>query len=88
MPSSGHLKQAINVFMLQVIKLLLEGGGERMNYFYDFVTHCITGEDPSENDISEAKDLYEVPAVSQNWVLFSAHCRKLLPYPFKNYLFT
>lgn len=47
------------------------------------VTHCIVGDQPRENDISDAKDLYEVPAVSPYWVLLSSFCKKLLQYPFK-----
>lgn len=46
------------------------------------VTHCIVGEQPRENDISDAKDLYEVPAVTPYWVLLSAFCNKILPHPF------
>jgi PAX-interacting protein 1 len=52
-----------------------------MNYFSDFVTHCIIGDDASESDICDAKELYEVPAVNQKWVLYSVKCKKLLPYP-------
>ena len=65
----------------QIISLLRDGGGERTNYFSDYVTHCILGDDASEADISDAKDLYEVPAVNQKWVVYSVRCRKLLPYP-------
>ncbi|KAG8236104.1 hypothetical protein J437_LFUL000466 [Ladona fulva] len=56
-----------------------DGGGKRMTYMSDFVTHCITGKDAVENDVSQAEDLYEVPAVTQYWVLLSAKCKKLLP---------
>ena len=64
------------------MNLLQEGGAERSNYFSDYVTHLIAGNEALENDISAAKDLYEIPAVTQNWVLFSVKCNKLLPYPF------
>lgn len=53
-----------------------------MSYFSDYVTHCIVGEDPVDTDITDANELYEVPAVSQQWVSYSAKCKKLLPYPF------
>lgn len=66
---------------LQILNLLQEGGAERSNYFSDFVTHLIAGYEAQENDISAAKDLYEIPAVTQNWILYSVKCNKLLPYP-------
>lgn len=71
--------------ILQVLNFLQDGGAERSNYFSDFVTHLIAGTEALENDISEAKDLYEIPAVTQDWVLYSVKCKKLLPYPFKKY---
>lgn len=69
---------------LQILNLLQEGGAERANYFSDFVTHLIAGSEALESDISAAKDLYEIPAVTLNWVLYSVKCNKLLPYPFIN----
>lgn len=72
---------------LQILNLLQEGGAERSNYFSDFVTHLIAGNEALENDISEAKDLYEIPAVTQNWILYSVKCNKLLPYPFTKNLY-
>lgn len=68
---------------LQILNLLQEGGAERSNYFSTFVTHLIAGYEALENDISQAKDLYEIPAVTQNWILYSVKCNKLLPYPSK-----
>lgn len=59
-----------------------DGGAKGVSYFSDYVTHCIVGDDPSESDISDANDLYEVPAVISDWVVLSAKCGKLLPYPF------
>lgn len=63
----------------KILNLLQEGGAERSNYFSDFVTHLIAGNEALENDISAAKDLYEIPAVTQNWILYSIKCNKLLP---------
>ncbi|XP_011057373.1 PREDICTED: PAX-interacting protein 1-like [Acromyrmex echinatior] len=63
----------------KILNLLQEGGAERSNYFSDYVTHLIAGNEALENDISAAKDLYEIPAVTQNWILFSVKCNKLLP---------
>ena len=63
----------------KILNLLQEGGAERSNYFSDFVTHLIAGYDAVENDISAAKDIYEIPAVTQEWILYSVKCNKLLP---------
>lgn len=46
------------------------------------VTHCIVGDQPRESDIHDAKELYEVPAVTPYWILLSAFCNKILEYPF------
>lgn len=63
----------------KILNLLQEGGAERSIYFSDFITHLIAGYDALENDISQAKDIYEIPAVTQNWILYSVKCNKLLP---------
>ncbi|XP_014473474.1 PREDICTED: PAX-interacting protein 1 [Dinoponera quadriceps] len=63
----------------KIVSLLQEGGAENSNYFSDYVTHLIAGYEALENDISAAKDLYEIPAVTQNWILYSVKCNKLLP---------
>ncbi|RZF32831.1 hypothetical protein LSTR_LSTR011477 [Laodelphax striatellus] len=62
-----------------VIDTLKNGGAEAFSYFSDYVTMLIVGDEPSESDISDAKDLYEVPAVSSSWVLQSSKFKKLLP---------
>lgn len=64
------------------MSLLERGGAEIKSYFGDNVTHLIAGYDADENELADAKDLYEVPAVTHDWVIFSAKCNKLLPYPF------
>lgn len=66
----------------QILSLLQEGGAERSSYLTDFVTHLIAGYDASESDVSMAKELYEIPVVRQDWILYTAKCKKLLPYPF------
>ncbi|XP_018405497.1 PREDICTED: uncharacterized protein LOC108781880 [Cyphomyrmex costatus] len=52
--------------LFKILNLLQEGGAERSNYFSDFVTHLIAGNEALENNISAAKDLYEIPAVEFN----------------------
>lgn len=80
-PEQRTILEQIFFNCLQILNLLQEGGAERSNYFSDFVTHLIAGYDALENDISAAKDIYEIPAVTQNWILYSVRCNKLLPYP-------
>lgn len=75
------LTRNASITRLQILSLLQDGGAERSNYFSDFVTHLIAGHDALESDISEAKDLNEIPAVTQDWILYSVKCNKLLPYP-------
>lgn len=68
-----------------MIKALKDGGAEGLNYFSDYVTHCILGDNFNDSDVTDAKDLYEVPAVLQDWVSMSVYCNTLLPYPFHIY---
>ncbi|XP_063237293.1 PAX-interacting protein 1-like [Bacillus rossius redtenbacheri] len=62
-----------------VRQTLLEGGGLEVRYFSDYVSHCIVGQGAAECDVTEARELYEVPAVRGDWVLLSADCGRLLP---------
>ncbi|CAH1111777.1 unnamed protein product [Psylliodes chrysocephalus] len=62
----------------KVVELLRKGGAERLNYFSDYVTHLIVGENPEENDIVDATDVYEIPIVTPKWVLMSAALQKLI----------
>uniref|UniRef100_A0A8D8S037 PAX-interacting protein 1 n=1 Tax=Cacopsylla melanoneura TaxID=428564 RepID=A0A8D8S037_9HEMI len=63
---------------------LVKHGGEKIEYFSDYVKICIVGEDPLETDLTDAKEIYEVPAVRQDWVSCSLHMKKQLdPKPFE-----
>lgn len=63
--------------------LLKHGGAERMNYFSDYVTHLICGHDPEETDLSDATEVYEIPAVTVKWIIYSSHLkRQLNPKPY------
>jgi hypothetical protein len=64
-----------------VISLLNDGGAKKTNYLSEIVTHCIAGEDFEESEISEAKDIYEIQSVTWKWIILSARCGTLLPYP-------
>ncbi|XP_054280605.1 PAX-interacting protein 1 isoform X6 [Macrosteles quadrilineatus] len=63
----------------EIEQLLQNNGAEGFSYFSDYVTHCIVGTDPVDTDISDANELYEVPAVTPEWVSYSLKCNKLLP---------
>ncbi|KAJ8910501.1 hypothetical protein NQ315_012348 [Exocentrus adspersus] len=62
----------------KVVDLLKSGGAERLNYFSDYVTHLIVGSNPEENDIVDANDVYEVPALTSKWVVMCAQLKKLV----------
>jgi PAX-interacting protein 1 len=61
-----------------VLDLLKSGGAERLNYFSDYVTHLICGDNPEETDITDANDLYEIPAVSSNWVFMCVKLKRVV----------
>lgn len=49
-----------------------------MNYFSDYVTHLIVGQNPEENDITDANDLYEIPAIIPKWIVICVKLKKLV----------
>ncbi|KAF4518541.1 hypothetical protein B566_EDAN004285, partial [Ephemera danica] len=51
----------------KVLTLLNDGGGRKTSYLSDIVTHCIAGNDFEESDVSEAKDIYDIQAVTWKW---------------------
>lgn len=57
---------------------LKDGGAERLNYFSDYVTHLICGANAEENDVCDANDLYEIPAVGPNWVFMCIKLKRLV----------
>ncbi|XP_072045733.1 PAX-interacting protein 1-like [Amphiura filiformis] len=61
-----------------VESLLEESDAEVESYLTDRVTHVIATES-DHPEISEAKDLFELPVVSPQWISMSVRCRKLLP---------
>lgn len=72
--------------------LLQSGGAESTKYFSDYVTHLICGQNAADTDVDEAQDIYQIPAVTEHWVLACARLRRLAdpkPYiPHKNKIFT
>lgn len=57
-----------------------------MKYYSDYVTHLICGPNPDETDVSDANEVYEIPAVTPKWVRVSAHVGRLVST--KPYLFS
>ncbi|XP_049699175.2 PAX-interacting protein 1 isoform X1 [Helicoverpa armigera] len=76
----------------RIMLLLQSGGAESTKYFSDYVTHLICGQNAADTDVDEAQDIYQIPAVTEHWVLACARLKKLAdpkPYvPLKNKIFT
>lgn len=58
----------------------------------DFITHVICGANYDENDITQAAELYDVPSVTEAWVLASIRLGRLVStkayFPLKSALFS
>lgn len=63
---------------LQVLDLLKEGGAEHMKYFSEYVTHLICGDEAEETDITDANDLYEIPALTIKWIYMCCKLKRLV----------
>ncbi|XP_072182001.1 PAX-interacting protein 1-like [Diadema setosum] len=61
-----------------ITELLEKGGAREESYLTDRVTHVIA-QDEDHPEVSEARDLFEVPVISPQWVSMSIHCKVLLP---------
>ncbi|XP_077979185.1 PAX-interacting protein 1-like, partial [Glandiceps talaboti] len=62
----------------QIQELLDKGGANEETYLTNFVTHVIT-EEPDHDEISEAKDIFDLPVVMSHWVTMSIKCGRILP---------
>ncbi|CAH2052400.1 unnamed protein product, partial [Iphiclides podalirius] len=76
----------------RIMLLLQSGGAENTKYFSDYVTHLICGQNAADTDLDDAQDIYQIPAVTESWVLACARLKKLAnpkPYtPNKNKIFS
>ncbi|XP_078579620.1 PAX-interacting protein 1-like [Branchiostoma floridae x Branchiostoma japonicum] len=63
----------------QVQKLLRQGGGKEYSYLTDLATHVIA-DNEDYPEVSEAREVYDLPAVTPKWVTLSARCGRLLPH--------
>ncbi|KAF5294347.1 hypothetical protein FQR65_LT10800 [Abscondita terminalis] len=71
----------------KILELLKNGGAERMNYFSDYVTHLICGYNAEDTDISDANELYEIPAITPKWIVMCVKLNRILntkPYIYDN----
>lgn len=82
----------IYLFCLLQVAKILEDGGASISKFMDFITHLVCGNNYDENDITQAAELYDVPSVTEAWVLASARLGRLAStkayFPLKSALFT
>ncbi|XP_059049023.1 PAX-interacting protein 1 isoform X3 [Achroia grisella] len=76
----------------RIMLLLQSGGAENTKYFSDYVTHLICGQNAADTDLDDAQDIYQIPAVTENWVLACIRLKKLAnhkPYnPIRNKIFS
>ncbi|KAK6184096.1 hypothetical protein SNE40_006628 [Patella caerulea] len=61
-----------------VINLLISEGGKRDTYLSEMVSHVIA-DSTVPDEYSEAKEIFERPIVSSDWVRLSVICKKQLP---------
>lgn len=57
--------------------MLKEGGASCCNYLVTITTHVLCGDGFDENEIAQAADLYEIPSVTEAWVVASARLGRL-----------
>ncbi|XP_014665590.1 PREDICTED: PAX-interacting protein 1-like isoform X2 [Priapulus caudatus] len=62
----------------EVKKMLNDGGAKKESYLTDMVTHVIA-ENGDSTEVSEAKELFELPVVLERWVILSVKCGCQLP---------
>lgn len=65
----------INIF--QISNVLEKGGASHAKYIVLGVTHLVCGENYNENDITEASEVYEIPPVTESWVVASLKLGRL-----------
>ena len=42
-------------------------------------TMCLVGQDAEDTDVQESAEIYEIPVVREEWVLYSVRCKQRLP---------
>uniref|UniRef100_A0A3B3UIF9 BRCT domain-containing protein n=1 Tax=Poecilia latipinna TaxID=48699 RepID=A0A3B3UIF9_9TELE len=64
----------------KVVQLLKAGKGKEVSY-NALATHIIA-EDGDNPEVSESREVFDLPVVKPSWVILSVRCGDLLPYPF------
>nr|XP_039255232.1 PAX-interacting protein 1-like [Styela clava] len=59
-------------------KLLIDGKAKQESYLSGLATHAIVS-DFSNLEVEEARDVWQIPAVTAKWIELSFKCQKLLP---------
>lgn len=66
--------------LFQVLDILKNGKASFSKFTMDgFTTHCLVGRNFDESQVLEARELYEKPTVTEQWVLTSAKLGKMAP---------
>lgn len=66
-----------SIFIFQISNVLEKGGASHAKYIVLGVTHLVCGENYNENDITEASEVYEIPPVTESWVVASLKLGRL-----------
>ncbi|CRK86347.1 CLUMA_CG000101, isoform A [Clunio marinus] len=82
--NDSTLFQSTVVFLIgniesKVLDILKNGGATFSKFTMDNVTHVIVGKNFDESQVQEARELYEKPTVTEQWVLTSIKLGKLAP---------
>lgn len=64
----GDVQEVNFKMLLQVKRLLVDGGGKLVNYMSDIVTHLVADND-EHPDVAEALEIYEKPVVTVRYCL-------------------
>lgn len=67
----------LSIFIFQISNVLEKGGASHAKYIVLGVTHLVCGENYNENDITEASEVYEIPPVTESWVVASLKLGRL-----------
>jgi hypothetical protein len=74
--ASPNYSSIPKIFRFQIEKLLENGGASISKFMLDYITHLICGVNYDENEVSQAQELYEIPALTEKWVVASAKLGK------------
>ncbi|ESO05731.1 hypothetical protein HELRODRAFT_171399 [Helobdella robusta] len=84
---TSNLFSTVNFYLIGKVdpkaeKMLLDGGAHKFQYLSDILTHCIA--ESVDEEVVEAKELYQLIVVKSSWIRLSLQCNTLLPYVLKH----